>query len=102
MSPDIMIYDEPTTGLDPIMSGVINDLVLQTQTRRQVTSIVVTHDMTTVHRVADRVIMLSPLGRLESDESQIVFEGSSDQAFSSDDSRIARFIRGDVGQRIID
>jgi phospholipid/cholesterol/gamma-HCH transport system ATP-binding protein len=94
MSPEVMFYDEPTTGLDPVMSRVINELILLTQQRRQVTSIVVTHDMTTVRTVADRVIMLYPLAKLDADEPQIVFEGSTDELFTSDDSRIARFVHG--------
>lgn len=99
MSPEIMIYDEPTTGLDPVMSGVINELILQTQQRRQVTSIVVTHDMTTVHKVADRVIMLFALAQLRADDSQIVFEGTREELFSNDDPRIAGFVRGEPGSR---
>ncbi len=100
MSPDIMFYDEPTTGLDPIMSGVINELILQTQMRRQVTSIVVTHDMTTVRRVADRVVMLYPLGKLASEEPQIVFEGSCHEAFATEDVRVARFVRGSTSTQL--
>lgn len=93
MSPEIMVYDEPTTGLDPIMSGVIDDLILQTQSRRKVTSIVVTHDMTTVRRVADRVVMLFPLVKLPAEESQIVFQGTRDEAFASDDPRVAALLQ---------
>ena len=59
-----MLYDEPTTGLDPIMSDVINELILQTQQSMKTTGVVVTHDMKTVTKVADRVIMLYPLARL--------------------------------------
>src|SRR5690606_5379775 len=76
LEPDVMFYDEPTTGLDPIMTDVINELILQTRERRPVTSVVVTHDMTTVRKVADRVAMFYPLPRLLPDEDQIIFEGS--------------------------
>ena len=96
MSPDIMFYDEPTTGLDPIMSSVINDLIVQTQQRRNVTSVVVTHDMTTVRQVADRVIMLYPLAKLSPDEPQIVFSGSGDEVFASQDPRVAQFVHGTI------
>ena len=102
MSPDIVFYDEPTTGLDPVMSGVIDELIVRTQQRRQVTSVVVTHDMTTVRRVADRVVMLYPLSRLNLDEPQIVFEGTSDEAFDSDDPRVAQFVRGEAGSRMME
>ncbi len=64
LSPEVMLYDEPTTGLDPIMTDVINELILQTRTTHPVTSIVVTHEMKTVQKVADRVLMLYPLSRL--------------------------------------
>ena len=63
-SPEVMLYDEPTTGLDPIMSDVINELILQTQQSMKTTGVVVTHDMKTVTKVADRVVMLFPLARL--------------------------------------
>ena len=61
LEPEIMLYDEPTTGLDPIMSDVINELILSTRRQHPVTSVVVTHDMRTARKVADRVVMLYPL-----------------------------------------
>ena len=64
IGPEAMLYDEPTTGLDPIMSDVINELILQTQQSMKTTGVVVTHDMKTVTKVADRVVMLYPLARL--------------------------------------
>jgi len=100
LSPDVIFYDEPTTGLDPIMSDVINELILQTRARRPVTSVVVTHDMRTVRKVADRVIMLFPLDRLHENESQIVFEGSADDAFASPEPRVTQFVAGQAGERI--
>ena len=63
LDPEVMLYDEPTTGLDPIMTDVINELILQTRRQHPVTSVVVTHEMKTVHKVADRVVMLYPLRR---------------------------------------
>lgn len=76
MQPAIMLYDEPTTGLDPIMTGVINDLILKVSRSRPVTSVVVTHELRTLATVADRVVMFRPLSRLEPWESQIAFEGT--------------------------
>ncbi len=58
IGPEVMLYDEPTTGLDPIMSDVINELILQTQRGMKTTGVVVTHDMKTVTKVADRVVVL--------------------------------------------
>jgi phospholipid/cholesterol/gamma-HCH transport system ATP-binding protein len=83
LSPELMLYDEPTTGLDPIMSDVINELIVQARDRRPITAIVVTHDMVTVGRTVDRVIMLYPLPRLEANERQIVFDGSPAAVFSA-------------------
>jgi phospholipid/cholesterol/gamma-HCH transport system ATP-binding protein len=100
LKPEVIFYDEPTTGLDPIMSDVINELILETRTRQRVTSVVVTHDMRTVKKVADRVIMLYPLSRLNPSEPQIVFEGTSDEAFSSSDSRVSQFVSGHAGERM--
>ena len=75
IGPEVMLYDEPTTGLDPIMSDVINELILQTQQGKKTTGVVVTHDMKTVFKVADRVVMLYPLSRLAPGESQILYDG---------------------------
>ena len=76
MDPEVILYDEPTTGLDPIMSDVINELILRTRARYPVTSVVVTHDMHTAHKVSDRIVMFYPLARLKGDESQIIFQGT--------------------------
>src|SRR2546423_4443803 len=76
LDPEVMLYDEPTTGLDPIMTDVINELIQQTRRRRPVTSLVVTHDMKTVLKVADRLVMLYPLARLRPGESQVLFQGT--------------------------
>jgi phospholipid/cholesterol/gamma-HCH transport system ATP-binding protein len=100
MSPEVMFYDEPTTGLDPVMSDVINELILETRARQPVTSLVVTHDMHTVRRVADRVIMLYPLSRLRPDESQIVFAGTADEVFNCPDPRVRNFVNGEAGDRL--
>ncbi len=100
MTPEIMLYDEPTTGLDPIMTDVINELILQTRARRPVTSIVVTHEMSTVRKVADRVVMFQPLSRKKPNESQIIFEGTAEEAFASEDPRVSQFVRGEARERM--
>jgi phospholipid/cholesterol/gamma-HCH transport system ATP-binding protein len=100
LEPEVIFYDEPTTGLDPVMSDVINQLILHTSARGNVTSIVVTHDMHTVERVAHRVVMLAPLAQVEQDEPQIVFEGTADELFSSRDPRVDQFVYGKAGERI--
>jgi len=94
LDPEVMLYDEPTTGLDPVMSDVINDLILQTRERRPLTSLVVTHDMKTVLKVADRVIMFFPLSELGRDEDQVIFDGTPLQLQESQDMRVRQFIQG--------
>jgi phospholipid/cholesterol/gamma-HCH transport system ATP-binding protein len=100
MSPEVLLYDEPTTGLDPIMSDVINELIIRTRQQQSVTSIVVTHDMNTAQKVADRVVMLYPLSRLGPRESQIVFDGTSKEIMNSKDRRVSQFVRGEAGERL--
>jgi phospholipid/cholesterol/gamma-HCH transport system ATP-binding protein len=94
LEPEVMLYDEPTTGLDPIMSDAINELILQTRRRHPVTSIVVTHDLRTVQKVADRVVMLYPLSRLAEAESQVIFDSRPNALVESTDSRVRQFVEG--------
>lgn len=102
LDPEVVLYDEPTTGLDPIMSDVINELILHTRQRGDVTSIVVTHDMHTVRKVADRVVMFYPLSRLEPGAPQIIYEGSAEAAFDWPDRRVSQFVRGEAGERLME
>jgi phospholipid/cholesterol/gamma-HCH transport system ATP-binding protein len=102
MNPEVMLYDEPTTGLDPIVSDVINELIIRTRKQNPVTSIVVTHDMKTAQKVADRVVMLYPLSRLKPDESQIIFDGTPLEVMESIDKRVAQFVRGEAGERLME
>ena len=99
LSPEVMLYDEPTTGLDPIMSDVINELILQTRRSHPVTSVVVTHDMKTVTKVADRVMMLYPLSRLRANEPQILFDGTPEELRKYSDPRVRQFVEGDARGR---
>ncbi len=95
-----MLYDEPTTGLDPIMSDVINELILRARRSHPVTSILVTHDMRTTQKVADRVLMLYPLARLRPGEPQILYDGSPQDIQNAADIRVSQFVRGEAGERI--
>jgi phospholipid/cholesterol/gamma-HCH transport system ATP-binding protein len=71
LNPEIILYDEPTTGLDPVTSDVINDLILEMQHKLGVTSIVVTHDMVSAYKVANRMSMLY--------EGRIIFVGTPEE-----------------------
>ena len=100
LDPEVMLYDEPTTGLDPIMTDVINELILQTRQRRPVTSVVVTHEMKTVFKAADRVVMLYPLSRLTPGASQILFDGAPDALRDCADARVRQFVEGEARDRL--
>ncbi len=102
MNPELIMYDEPTTGLDPIMSDVINELILRTRSRNPVTSIVVTHDMHTARKVADRVVMLIPRQRLDPGENQIIFDGSVKELENCRDRRVQQFVNGEAGERLME
>ena len=77
MDPAFMLYDEPTTGLDPITSDAINDLILSLQKRIKMTSIVVTHDMTSAFKVGDRLAMLYQ-GAIHEVKDKEAFRSSKD------------------------
>ncbi len=98
--PELMLYDEPTTGLDPIMADVINELILSTRKRHPVTSVVVTHDMRTTLKVADRVVMLYPLARLRPGEPQVIYDGPPDGLQQAADQRVRQFVEGEAGERL--
>lgn len=84
--PDVVLYDEPTTGLDPIISRVINELILNLQRRMTATSVVVTHDLTGAVLVADNIIMLH--------EGKIVWSGPPGEFKSTDNPYIVQFREG--------
>ncbi|MHB2027065.1 MAG: ABC transporter ATP-binding protein [Elusimicrobiota bacterium] len=84
--PAYILYDEPTTGLDPIMSDVINDLILDLQKQLKVTSIVVTHDMKSAYKIATRIAMLH--------EGRVLGSGAPQDIKSSGDPHIHQFVNG--------
>jgi phospholipid/cholesterol/gamma-HCH transport system ATP-binding protein len=100
LDPAVMLYDEPTTGLDPIMTDVINELILRTREKRPVTSVIVTHEMRTVRKCAGRVVMLYPRGRLAAGESQVLFDGPPDALSGAADERVRQFVEGEAKERL--
>jgi phospholipid/cholesterol/gamma-HCH transport system ATP-binding protein len=102
LNPEVMLYDEPTTGLDPIMSDVINELILQTSHKDGMTSIVITHDMKTVLKVAHGIVMLYPLSRLQADEKQVLFAGTPDELRQCSDARVRQFVEGEARDRLVE
>ena len=103
MEPEILLYDEPTTGLDPIMSDVINELILLTRRRHpETTSIVVTHDMKTAEKTADRVVMLYPLERLDEGGTQVLYDGPPARIKEAADTRVTQFVLGEARERLME
>jgi phospholipid/cholesterol/gamma-HCH transport system ATP-binding protein len=102
LNPELILYDEPTTGLDPIMSDVINELMIRTRRAHKVTSVLVTHDMKSATKVADRIVMLYPVARLAGNEPQIIFDGTPDEIESASDSRVSQFVHGKAGERLVE
>jgi phospholipid/cholesterol/gamma-HCH transport system ATP-binding protein len=93
LSPEVILYDEPTTGLDPIRSDVINELIRKLQRELGITSITVTHDMASVRKVGDRVIMLH--------EGHFIFDGSPAAMMASGDERVRQFVEGRAGDELL-
>jgi phospholipid/cholesterol/gamma-HCH transport system ATP-binding protein len=88
LNPEVILYDEPTTGLDPIRSDVINELILKLQRELNVTSVIVTHDMTSAYKVADRIIMLH--------KGKIIADGDADHIRNHPHPIVQHFIKGQV------
>jgi len=88
ISPEIILYDEPTTGIDPIMSDIVNDLIITLRDRLKVTSVVVTHDMRSAYKVADRIAMLY--------NGRIIAVGTPEEIRSSKNSYVQQFIKGEA------
>jgi phospholipid/cholesterol/gamma-HCH transport system ATP-binding protein len=88
MEPAILLYDEPTTGLDPVMANVINDLIVSMREKLEVTSIAITHDMVSAYRIADRIAMLY--------KGEIIEVGTPDEIKSSANEIVQQFIQGEV------
>jgi phospholipid/cholesterol/gamma-HCH transport system ATP-binding protein len=91
LDPEVILYDEPTTGLDPIRSDVINELILKLQRELKVTSIVVTHDMNSAFKVADRIVMLH--------EGHIIFDGTPEEIQASKNEHVQRFVLGEASEQ---
>ena len=100
MEPELMLYDEPTTGLDPIMSDVVNELMINARDRHRVAGVLVTHDMKSAIKVANRLVMLYPHAMLGPNEPQMIFDGDAEAIWKCRDPRVSQFIRGEAGDRV--
>lgn len=86
MEPEFVLYDEPTTGLDPIMADAINDLIIHLRKTLNITSIAVTHDMVSAYKISDRIAMLY--------KGKIIMSGAPDEIKNSDSEIVQQFING--------
>jgi len=91
MDPQIILYDEPTTGLDPIMADQINDLIIKMREALGVTSLVVTHDIDSAQKVGDRLVMMH--------DGRFIFDGTPEEIVISTDPLVRSFVRGDARMR---
>lgn len=88
MNPEIILYDEPTTGLDPIMADVINDLIIDLKKKINVTGIAVTHDMKSAYKIADRIAMMF--------DGKIIEEGAPEKIQKTKNPVVKQFVSGDA------
>ena len=86
LDPEIVMFDEPTAGLDPVTSAEISELIADLKQKRKITSIVVTHDIPSARRIADRAVML--------EQGVIVDQGTFEELEKSKNSAVARFLQG--------
>jgi phospholipid/cholesterol/gamma-HCH transport system ATP-binding protein len=86
MNPQGVLYDEPTTGLDPIMSDVINNLIIKLSSELKITSVVVTHDLASAYKVGHRIAMLH--------DGAVIFQGTPDEVRETDHPLVRQFIEG--------
>ena len=84
--PQYIFYDEPTTGLDPIMSDAISDLIINLRKHLKITSVVVTHDMKSAYKIADRIVMLY--------KGQVIFTGTPQETQKTDNAVVRQFVEG--------
>ncbi|MBA7676753.1 putative ribonucleotide transport ATP-binding protein mkl [subsurface metagenome] len=90
LSPEVILYDEPTTGLDPVRGDVISELIMKLQRELGVTTVVVTHDMTSAYKIADRIIMLH--------NGKIIADGDADHIRNHPHPSVQQFIHGQVSE----
>ncbi len=91
LDPEVILYDEPTTGLDPIRSDVINELILKLKGELGVTSVAVTHDMKSAYKIADRIVMLH--------NGKIIADGDADYIRNHPDLIVQQFIKGEISKK---
>ncbi|MGA2915348.1 MAG: ABC transporter ATP-binding protein [Sedimentisphaerales bacterium] len=91
INPEVILYDEPTTGLDPIRADVINELILKLRKELGITSIVVTHDMNSAYKIADRIIMLH--------NGKVLLDGNADTFTNSTLPVVQQFIKGETSEK---
>ncbi len=87
MNPQFVLYDEPTTGLDPIIADRINNLIIELQKKLNITTVTVTHDIISAYKIADRIAMLY--------DGEIIFDGTPKEVQNTDNPYVQQFIKGE-------
>ena len=91
LDPEVILYDEPTTGLDPIRSDTINELILKLKGELGVTGVAVTHDMKSAYKIADRIVMLH--------NGKIIADGDADYIRNHPDPIVQQYIKGEIRKK---
>ncbi len=91
LNPEVILYDEPTTGLDPIRADIINELIIRLRKELGITSIAVTHDMNSAYKIADRIIMLH--------NGKVLLDGNADTFKNSSLPVVQQFIKGETSEK---
>ena len=86
MSPPVLLYDEPTSGLDPVVASVVDELIMQMRDKLGITSLVVSHNITSIFRISDRIAMVH--------EGHVLIEGTPQEVRASADPVVQQFIQG--------
>jgi len=93
LDPEMILYDEPTTGLDPPRADEINELIIKLKRELKVTGVVVTHDMASARKIADRIVMLF--------RGKFIFDGTPDSIEKVEDPRVRNFVRGQCAPDVL-
>lgn len=88
--PEVVFFDEPTTGLDPVRADIMNELIIKLRQDLRVTQVVVTHDMQSAFKIADRMVMLY--------EGKLIADGTAEQIRQSKDERVIQFVEGKASE----
>ena len=88
MNPQILLYDEPTSGLDPVMTTIIDNLIMEMHKSLGVTSVVISHDIKSIMKIANKIVMIY--------DGSVIASNTPDEILNTDDLRVRQFIEGNA------